>query len=224
MGVSPLQKTRTSRSSAWVAYAAQEALLRTQTRSAMLAPRYPDLLEHTKVPGTLHRSVCLVSEGHQLIALVRSWSVDVSWLWSDPFLSVVSHWCFRGGRQWLQFRVIVSEDASCESQSRTNSEPVVIHLRFGSCARPEGHLWCSNSSLNMSEHHKLLKRSVRCAGPQKIRVRVTRVGPCLATLSDLSDIVDIIATVEKDVPWRANGAEPGSGWQWGAGIQFRHLR
>ena len=61
-----------------VAYAAQEALLRTQTRSAMLAPRYPDLLEHTKVPGTLHRSICLVSEGHQLIALARSWSVDVS--------------------------------------------------------------------------------------------------------------------------------------------------
>ena len=39
---------------------------------------------------------------------------------------------FRGGRQWLQLRVIVSEDASCESQSRTNSEPAVIHLRFGS--------------------------------------------------------------------------------------------
>ena len=35
------------------------------------------------------RSVRLVSEGHQLIALVRSWSVDVSWLWN----SVVSHWC-----------------------------------------------------------------------------------------------------------------------------------
>ena len=45
----------------------------------------------------------------------------------------------------------------------------------------------------------------------QIKTRVTRVGPCLATLSDLSDIVDIIATVEKDVPWRANGAEPGSG-------------
>ena len=154
-----------------VAYAAQEALLRTQTRSAMLAPRYPDLLEHTKVPGTLRRSICLVSEGHLLIALVRSWSVDVSWLWSDPFLSVVSHWCFRGGRQWLQLRVIVNEDASCESQSRTNSEPVVIHLRFGSCARLEGNLWCSNSSLNMSEHHKMLKKSAgscqiyRCCGP-----------------------------------------------------------
>ena len=78
------------------------------------------------------RSVCLVSEGHQLIALVRSWSVDVSFLWSDPFFPLFPIGVFRGGRQWLQLRVIVSEDASCESQSRTNSEPAVIHLRFGS--------------------------------------------------------------------------------------------
>ena len=55
---------------------------------------------------------------------------------------------FRGGRQWL-LRVVVSEESLCESQSRTNSEPVVIHLRFGSWARPEGHLWW-NSNLKMA--------------------------------------------------------------------------
>ena len=100
-------------------------------------------------PWQFRWSVCLVCEGHQLIALIRSWSVDVSFSFGQIlFFPLFPIGVFRGGRQWL-LRVVVSEESLCESQSRTNSEPVVIHLRFGSWARPEGHPWW-NSNLKMT--------------------------------------------------------------------------
>ena len=140
----------------------------------------------------------------------------------DRFGSELVSWCkilffplfpigvFRGGRQWLQLRVIVSEDASCESQSRTNSEPAVIHLRFGSWARPEGHLWHSNSNLNITRCWRNQLAPAKstdaavAATMSEMNFRVTWVGPCLAILSGIADIT---ATAEKNVPWRTYGAE-----------------
>ena len=101
------------------------------------------------------RSVCLVSEG-QLIALVRSWSVDVSFLWSDPFLFVVSHWCLS---RWEAMAA-----ASCHCKRRCFMwVPKPDKLR--TCG-DTSQIWQLSTTWRTSltqqfksEHHTMLKKS-----------------------------------------------------------------
>ena len=174
------------------------------------------------------RSVRLVSEGHQLIALVRSWSVDVSWLKFRRFplvsfevggngCSFVSLWAKMlhvspkvGRTQNLWWYI---SDLAAE---RDLKEIFDAAIQFWTCHICLNITRCWRNQLAPAESTDAQWTKSK---PESLELGI--VGPCLAILPDIADIA---AIMEKDVPWRANGAEPGSGWQRGAGIQFRHLR
>ena len=192
-----------------------------RTHTACQLPKQCLALSPKRLPGFWRPSVD------------RFGSELVSWCKFSLKFGSFSFGVFRGGRQWLQLRVIVSEDASCESQSRTNSEPAVIHLRFGSLSTT----WRTSLTQQFNSEHVIYVSTSQDVeeiswlqpnlqmhnepNQNQSHLELGIVGPCLAILPDIADIAAIMEKMCHGVPMGRNQAV---GWQRGAGIQFRHLR